>query len=282
MLTRFVHPSGVVAYISPLLQKAGVPHGFSTRIGGISPAPFDSLNLGNPNGCDIQDDYEHIWRNYQLLQAAVGCAADQRPCRVHQVHGAAVEIVRQETAVEPSIKADALVSDDPTRVMSIRIADCVPVLLATSDGRRVAAVHAGWRGVIADVVPAALHGMAGLSQPTTPEIHRTGAGMSFTGKDVVAAIGPCIGYEAFEVGPEVVAEFVRRFGARAPCRMLEDGKGRVDLRGAVRRQLIEAGVPNNQIDVTDRCTFTDATEFYSHRRDKGVTGRMAAVIQCRR
>ena len=86
MLQRRIAPNGVVYYASPLLEQVGVPHAFSTRIGGVSPAPFDSLNLGNPNGCDVRDDYDRVWENYLLLQAAAGCDGREL-CRVHQVHG---------------------------------------------------------------------------------------------------------------------------------------------------------------------------------------------------
>jgi hypothetical protein len=262
MLKRETAANGVNFYFSPLLRSIGVAHAFSTRIGGISPAPFDSLNLGNPNGCDIQDDYERIWENYRLLQRSAGCG-EEKPCRIHQVHGAGVVRVKAGEDFDTSVKADALVSDDRSRVLSIRVADCVPVLVSGRDGGRVAAIHAGWRGVIAGVVPAALRELAG-DRPAT---------------DFIAAIGPCIGYDAFEVGNEVVAEFFRAFGPSAPCKMLSDGKGRVDLRQAVLRQLLSAGIPESQIDTTDRCTYRDQTEFYSHRRDNGITGRMAAVIQ---
>ncbi|HWE94270.1 MAG TPA: peptidoglycan editing factor PgeF [Tepidisphaeraceae bacterium] len=261
MLVRQLFSDGIVAYISPLLHAAGVPHAFSTRLGGISPAPFDSMNLGNPNGCEIQDDYDRIWENYRRLQQAAGCALEQ-PCRVHQVHGSAVVRVRRGEPFDNAAKADAIVSDDPSRVASIRVADCVPVLIAGSDGKIVAAVHAGWRGVIAGIVARALGEMGTNS------------------RDCVAAIGPCIGGEAFEVGPEVLEEFTRVFGPEAPFHRRPDGKGLVDLREAVRRQLLAANVPAQRIDVTDRCTFRDSGEFFSHRRDNGVTGRMAAVIQC--
>jgi len=97
----------------------------------------------------------------------------------------------------------------------------------------------------------------------------------------VAAIGPCIGPDAFEVGPEVLEAFEQRFGAAAPIRRRSDGKGSVDLQAAVRQQLIDAGVPEARIDGHDRCTYRDAAEFYSHRRDNGVTGRLAAVIGAR-
>src|SRR5919107_1791595 len=106
-LQRRIAPNGVVYYASPLLESRGIPHAFSTRLGGISPAPFDSLNLGNPNGCDVQDDYERVWHNYKLLQAAAGCAAGEL-CHVHQVHGATVIPVRDGEPFDTSIKADAL------------------------------------------------------------------------------------------------------------------------------------------------------------------------------
>ena len=266
MLQRLT-AAGVVVYVSPLLRTAGVPHAFSTRLGGQSKAPFDSMNLGNPNGCEIQDDSANVWANYDRLLNAVGCPGREL-LRVHQVHGAGVVRARAGEPFDLSAKADALVGDDPRRVLSVRVADCVPVLLATADGRAVAAVHAGWRGVIAGVVPAA------AAELRSVYVERGGR------RDgrVVAAVGPSIGFDAFEVGPEVVAEFRRVFGPEAPVRQAADGKGRVDLREAIFRQLLAAGVERESVDLTDRCTFRDAGEFFSHRREKGITGRMAAVV----
>ena len=263
MLERRTASNGVTFYASPLLERLSVPHAFSTRLGGVSARPFDSLNLGNPNGCAVQDDYEHVWENYRRLQAAAGCAGGEL-CHVHQVHGAAVVRVERDRGFDTSAKADALVGSDPQRVLSVRVADCVPILLAAEGGRTVAAVHAGWRGVISGAVPAALAAMG-------EDVART----------CVAAIGPCIGGDAFEVGHEVLAEFVRVFGDDAPITRRVGDKGHVDLREAVRLQLIRAGVPQERIDTTDRCTYRDAGEFFSHRRENGVTGRMAAVIAAR-
>jgi YfiH family protein len=121
-------------------------------------------------------------------------------------------------------------------------------------------VHAGWRGTVAGVLP------------------KTAREMGAVPSEIVAAIGPCIGFEAFEVGGEVLDEFACVFGATAPMRRRDDGKGFVDLRECLRRQLIEVGLSDDQIDTTDRCTYRDQDEFYSHRRDKGITGRMAAII----
>ena len=262
MLQRRTAPNGVVIYVSPRLESIGVPHAFSTRIGGTSPPPFDSLNLGNPIGCDIQDDYPRILSHYPLLQAAAGCPVGEW-CRLHQVHGAGVVRVKRGEPFDRTTQGDALVSDDPTRSIAVRIADCVPILLATRDGKTVAAVHAGWRGTVAGALP------------------KTVKEMRVAASDVVAAIGPCISFEAFEVGGEVLDEFVRAFGPTAPIRRRDDGKGFVDLRECLRRQLIAEGLGEHQIDPTDRCTFRDKDEFFSHRRDRGITGRMAAIISPR-
>jgi YfiH family protein len=264
MLQRRTSPGGVVFYASPLLESAGVPHAFSTRLGGVSPAPFDSMNLGNPNGCAVQDDYEHVWHNYRLLKSAAGCGEGEL-LRVHQVHGAVVARVTRGVPFDCATKADALVGDDPSRVLSVRVADCVPVLLASRDGRTVAAVHAGWRGVVAGAVDAAMREM----QQIDPAGCRPA--------ELLVAVGPCIGFEAFEVGPEVLEQFE---STEPPARLHRrpDGRGNVDLRQAVRMRCVRAGVPERQIDLTDRCTHRDADEFFSHRREQGVTGRMAAII----
>src|SRR3954471_16113917 len=112
MLQRRTAANGVVFYASPLLEAAGVPHAFSTRLGGTSPAPFDSLNLGNPNGCAVQDDYDRVWKNYRLLEAAAGCEGREL-CHVYQVHGNRVMPARAGEAFDTSSKGDAIVGSDP-------------------------------------------------------------------------------------------------------------------------------------------------------------------------
>ncbi len=261
MLQR-VQVSSIVYYASPLFVRLGVSHAFSTRLGGISPRPFDSMNLGNPSGCAEQDDEPRIQENYRLLQNAAGMG-DRERFWAHQVHGPDVIVATGDA--RPGQKADALVTREPHRVLAIRVADCVPILLADTDGRTVAAVHAGWRGVIARAVPNAIQAMK--APPGR----------------LVAAIGPCIGFDAFEVGPEVLDEFETTFPAAPPIARYPDGsgKGTVDLRSAVHQQLLAAGLADENIDTTDRCTYRDADEFFSHRRENGITGRMAALIATR-
>jgi YfiH family protein len=151
------------------------------------------------------------------------------------------------------------------------VADCAPLLLASADGRVVAAVHAGWRGVLAGVVPGAVR-----------ELRRVCSAAGQAPARILAAIGPCIGPEAFEVGQEVVEQFQARFGQRVPVdRNTASGKGHVDLRAAIRIQLLDAGVNDDCIDSSDLCTYRDAEQFFSHRRDRGITGRMAGLISPR-
>ena len=267
MLRRHEDSDGVVTYRSALLEEVGTPHAFSTRIGGLSPRPFDSMNLGNPNGCAIQDLRERIRENYGILLRSVGLEGREWTY-LHQVHGARAVRVERGKKHDNDLKADVLVGDDAERALTVRVADCVPVLLASDDGKVVAAVHAGWRGVVAGAVVEALS-----------EMERW---RGVKAERVVVAIGPSIGADAFEVGGEVLDEFIAAFGRSAPLRRRLDGKGTVDLREAIKRQLLAAGVRERNIDHTDRCTYTHAEEFFSHRRDKGITGRMAAVIAAAR
>ncbi len=262
---RHTSPGGTVVYRSPQLSAAGVGHAFSTRIGGVSQPPFNSLNLGNPNGVDVQDPLGNIAQNYTRLMEAAGLPNHQRHW-TWQVHGPVVVTVGSEP-FDNSCKADALVTSEPGRAVSVRSADCCPILIATADGHAVAAAHAGWRGAIAGVASAAVADLCRVAgrAPDT----------------LIAAIGPCIGYDTFEVGPEVLTAFAESFGEDTVRRDGQSTKGHANLPEGVRRSLLATGLPPNRIDTTDRCSFRDADEFFSHRRDQGITGRMSAVIGTR-
>jgi len=261
-----------------LLRSVGVPHAFSTRCGGVSSGIFDSLNFGNPSDLpsERRDPASNIARNFDILLEAAGVHRhEQREIvQVFQVHGAKTHVVRLGARTHPDssdpitgesrdTKADAIVTDDPGRVLCVRTADCTPVLLWSADGRSVGGVHAGWGGVVAGVAPATLVAMRALGA-----------------REIRAVIGPCISQAHFEVGPEVVREFVTVFGASAPCRVVEpsnpNSKGFVDLQGALRVQLAAAGV--SDIETIALCTVARPDLFFSHRRDNGHTGRMAAII----
>jgi YfiH family protein len=256
---------GPALITSPALAAIGCPHAFTTRTGGVSSGIFASLNFGNPGELtgDARDPIPNIRANWSSVLGAIG-AAGRSLVEVHQVHGANVHVVRAGEPDHPGpndTKADAIVTDDPARVVAVRVADCAPVLLASDDGHIVAAVHAGWRGVIAGVLPAAIDAM-----------HALGAAR------ITAAIGPCIGPRSFEVGPEVAEQFRSSFPdhpalcapARAP------GKFLADMAGALAIQAASCGV--NALTRADTCTFERPDLCFSHRRDRGLTGRMAGVI----
>ncbi len=266
------------AVFSRLLTEMGVPHAFSTRHGGVSSGMFDSLNFGNPGELPSaeRDPATNIRANWGRLVSAIavgvpGSEPDGREIvEVHQVHGDAVVRVSRGAATPRDaagrdLKADALVTDDPARLIAVRVADCAPVLLASGNGRVVGAVHAGWRGVVGCVAVAAIR-----------EMRASGVNP----REMAAAIGPCIGPDAFEVGPEVAAEFRRVFGA-GTGHVVDTGvggKAMVDLKGALREQLLLAGLPPSRIEVLPHCTVRDGADFYSHRRENGRTGRMVGII----
>lgn len=262
MLTQRNDSSGVVYLASPLLASAEVPHGFSTRMGGVSRGAFAALNLGNPAG-SVRDDDANLTENYRRFAHAAGL--DGRPlCRVHQVHSADVCVVRDPASHDGSRQADALVTGNAGVALSIRTADCVPLLLATTNGKWVAAVHAGWRGIVAGVLPAAIRRLCDVSGA-----HRV---------DLLLAIGPCISSERFEVGPEVTAEFRRIFADETPISRTVGQKAYIDLAMSLVLQAQRSGIDLSRIDMTDLCTYEDSSLFFSHRRDNGITGRMASVI----
>jgi YfiH family protein len=248
-----------------------VPHAFTTRGGGVSAGPFGSLNFGNPGELspEQRDPITNIRENYRRVLAAVG-AAGRELVEVHQVHGAAVHTVRRgqpSHATPNDTKADAIVTDDPTRMVGVRIADCTPVLLSSADGAVVAAVHAGWRGVIGGVLPAAVRAMRVL------------APASCLG-GIAGVIGPCISAANFEVGPEVAAEFRRVFGDHAGYVTAGAGdRFHIDLKSALAEQVRAEGI--TAIEVLPHCTYGQPELFFSHRRathERAITGRLAAVI----
>ncbi len=281
--------SSPVLLFSPLLHSHNIPHAFTTRVGGVSAGPFDSLNFGNPMDLppsQPRDPVENIRANFKRVQHETGLAS-REVVEVFQIHSA---LARTFRAGDPSrerrpalpheapgeifdFKADAIVTDDAARALAVRVADCCPILLASGDGKVVAAVHAGWRGVVGNIITVAVKAMRELGDrrgtPIPPDI-------------ILAAIGPCIGPEQFEVGPEVLAEFRAAFGDAAPIlphttrEGLAAGKGFVDVKRALQLQLSTLGV--GAVDVIEGCTASDARYFFSHRRDKGVTGRMIGII----
>lgn len=242
--------------------------GFSTRRGGVSPPPYDSLNLGLSTG----DDPACVAANRRALSAALGVG--EAWARARQVHGAAVVVDPPEGA--PLADADAVVVREPGRPAAVLVADCVPIALV-GDGV-AAAVHAGWRGLCAGVIEAAV---AAAAPP---------------GGGLTAWIGPSIGPCCYEVGPEVPAAFAAGHPGAPPC--TSEGQGarggapHFDLRAAAAWVLEQAGVTvvngvgldgaacGVASDGAVACTACDP-RFFSHRRDArggSATGRQALLV----
>lgn len=268
--------------MSSLLTRAGVPHAFSTRVGGVSVGMFDSLSFGNPGDLPHheRDPGSNIHANWKLLVREIGAEA-REIVEVHQVHGVACRVIRRggpshETPDGRDTRADAVVTDDPARVVAVRVADCVPVLIASDDGRTVASVHAGWRGVVGPMDPSARPGRGILD-----EVLRVLAGLGVPPDRLIVAIGPCIRPHHFEVGQEVAEAFEAVFGAGSLIvrpSTTRPMKFHVDLQAAIAEQARRAGVPGASIDTITRCTASEPETFFSHRRDAGRTGRMVGII----
>ena len=231
---------------------AGFPHGFSTRRGGTSREPFDSLNLGGSVG----DDAASVQANWRALSEVTGLGF----ARVRQVHGSRVVIARASTP--PDEEADAIVSLGPGVAACVAVADCVPILIGDPRSGAVAAVHAGWRGTLARVAARAVEALA----------REAGAAPG----DLLAAIGPAIGPCCYDVSPDLAQYFRDDLGARVAD--VRTGGCRVDLWLANELVLRQSGVCRERIEVLGRCTACEPGAFFSHRRDRGRTGRQVGFI----
>lgn len=240
-----------------------VPHGFPTRAGGVSEGPFASLNLGGSTG----DDRGRVEQNVRRL-AEAGGFDPARLFTVAQVHGdrvveAPAEDVPSGTLRPAFTEADGIVSAREGDTLGIRVADCIPLLIADPKRKQVAGVHSGWKGTDLQIAARAVECLVGMG--SRPE-------------DLYAAVGPHIRDCCYEVSDELAERFTERFGPGA-VRRTEGQKPHLDLAFAVRSTLIDAGVPDAHVDLLPHCTACDA-RFYSHRRDRGATGRHMAFITC--
>lgn len=251
----------------------------TTRSGGVSLPPYDSFNLGRLVG----DEPAAVAANWAALQAVVSAGGGAvRPVYLRQVHGTAVQPL--DTATPEGCDADACTTATPGVACTVMAADCLPVLFTNRAGTRVAAAHAGWRGLAAGVLEATTRSF----RPETVD-GKARAAIENVATDapqeLLAWLGPCIGPQAFEVGPEVRAAFCAQDGqADAYFRPSgQAGKWFADLAGLARLRLRAAGVSalygNDSSPAW--CTVGNPSRFFSHRRDSarlGATGRMAACI----
>ena len=264
MITKSVQ--GVEFVCSPDLPT---PHGFSTRVGGVSEGIFATLNLGHRRG----DEPEWVRENYHRFCAATGTDA-RAIVMSNQVHGKTVRVVtaadRKPDLLAPTrFEADGLATDVLGLTLCVFSADCIPVLLFDPVRRAIAAVHAGWRGTAAAIAREAVEVM-GSAFGTDPA-------------DLRAAIGPGIGKCCFETDDDVPAAMTAALGDLAAPLMTALGGGRwqVDLKEINRAVLTDAGVDARRIDVSEDCTCCQHDRFWSHRFTRGERGSQAAVIMLR-
>ena len=227
---------------------AHIHAGSTTRLGGVSQPPFDSLNLA----LHVDDDPQHVAINRQYLSDYLGLPNE--PHWLTQVHGCDVST---DNAITD--EADACTTQIAGRACVVMTADCLPVLITDRQGTCVAAVHAGWRG---------------LEQQA---ILQTIEKMPVNQKDLLVWLGPAIGPEAFEVGEEVRDQFLKQdqHFAKAFVAGKQQGKWLLDIYAIARHQL--AGMNIGGVYGGDLCTYQDDQRFYSFRRNK-ITGRMASLI----
>lgn len=257
---------GVVFYqFDGLKDASSVDQAIFTRLGGVSRGPYTSLNLGHTVG----DDLNAVAANHRRALAVVGWRR-QDVAACYQVHSAQVGVVGLTDRGRVRPETDALLTDQPGVLLMQRFADCVPVTLFDHRRRIVGLAHAGWRGIVAGVLPATIASLTATfgSHPA----------------DLWVGIGPAIGPCCYEVGPEVIARVsaalnVDPAAEANPVVRQVNGRAHLDLWAAVRRQLEAASV--GQIEMAKICTACRVHEWFSHRAEKGKTGRFGAIIGLR-
>ena len=254
------------ALVCAPLEQDGFTNAFSTRLGGVSPMPEAALNLAGFNEDDAENIYENRRRFLELFEGnwtLAGC---------WQMHSADVRIVHDQLEAQSKpgvlgddVHCDALVSNTPKILLSVKTADCVPVLLGDPETGAFAAVHAGWRGTSESIVMKAIAQLHS-EYNTRPENLR-------------AAIGPAANTCCYEVGSDVIERFKERFPQSdhlfAPTRA---GHARIDLQTANKDQLTAAGLLPERIHLAPFCTMDRNDLFFSYRREKSVRGRVGRLM----
>jgi hypothetical protein len=236
-----------------------VTHAVFTRRGGVSPAPWDELNVGGTVGDERQRVQENRLRSFRALGRDPHSLYD-----VWQVHSADVVLAAApHDGAPPEVKADAIITDNPAVTLFMRFADCVPILLYDPIRQAVGIVHAGWEGTVKKIGAAAVRAMTETlgSRPA----------------DILAGIGPSVGPDHYEVRQDVIDRVRSSFGEAADGLLPMYGeRHHFDLWAANRLTLEQAGL--TRVEVASLCTACHTDHWYSHRAEKGKTGRFGALI----
>ena len=258
---------GVRYLVIPSFNEAGgALCAISTRVGGVSPKPYDTLNFSRKR----ENNEENFQQNIARFADAAGFEY-KNAVAINYAHSAVLHRVEAQDAGAGIVSAplpevcDGLFSDKPGLPMVTYHADCAPIMFYDPKRRAAAICHAGWRGIAAHIAANAVHALMSIGC-------RAG--------DILAAVGPCISVAHYEVGDEVAGVFRSEFGSETVA--ARNGRLYADLPGACVIDMINNGIVPDHITVSDICTYDMKKLFFSHRRDNGMTGAFAAVIELRK
>lgn len=259
MFVRSVYENGVIAFSA---SNISTPHMFSTRCGGISSLPhLVSLNLGENRG----DSEENVRENFRRFLSVKGLSYENL-VRAKQIHSANVRVVGKEDAGKFFEDCDGFVTRESGVVLSVKVADCVPILLHDSENRVIGALHAGWRGACHGIAEKGVKSMVSLGADA---------------KNIQVAIGACIHPCCYEVREDFFNEVASVMGNDAASLYVKhtgDGSFEADIVGMNLHYLKKSGVAEENISVCEYCTCCHPELFFSHRYSKGKRGTMCAVI----
>lgn len=249
--------NGLVYYQFETLQEPGLRHGVFTRKGGVSEGVYASLNLSRSTG----DAAEPVRENRRRLLAALGLAPEQA-LTSWLVHGDHVRVVSHDDLGQDDVHADGMVTNTRGLVLTMRFADCAPVLFYDPRRAVIGLAHAGWMGIARGILPATVRAMR--------------AAYGCDPAHIRACVGPAIGPDVYEVGEEVAAQVQAAVPEPVLARRDNHPKPYLNMWKAAQSQLRGAGI--QQVEVAQICTASRADEWFSHRAEKGKTGRFGVVI----
>lgn len=244
------------------MERAGVKHGFSTRLGGVSQGIFSSMNLSYHRG----DGKEYVDENYHRMGRAIGFTLEQRVFS-NQIHGTEIKVVSKQDCGKIMTGMDGLMTDEPGICLVTSYADCVPLFFYDPVKKVIASSHSGWKGTVGRIGRKTVEMMRDIyhSDP----------------KNIIAAIGPSICKDCYEISEDVAVKFREEFSdAWYQEFMTEKGNGKyqLDLWKVNERILLDAGIEKKNLDITDICTCCNPELLFSHRASKGKRGNLAGFI----
>jgi polyphenol oxidase len=252
---------GLKYFSFDLFEGNFLDHGIFTRHGGVSAAPWNSLNTGGLSGDSRENVVENRRRIFSVFNRPVDSIFD-----VWQVHSAEVIVTNIPRPLDqPHEKADAILTDKQGITLFMRFGDCVPIVFYDPTRKAIGLAHAGWQGTVKKI-----------AQET---VSRMRSGFGSDPKNILVGIGPSIGVDRYEVGEDVTEAVHQSFGRKgSACLITKDLKTHLDLWKANVWLLEEAGILQSHIQVAGICTATHVEDWFSHRAEKGMTGRFGALI----